>query len=36
MAEPGEIADDVAALVSPARGYVTGQVLLACGGRSLA
>jgi 3-oxoacyl-[acyl-carrier protein] reductase len=36
MAEPGEIADAVAALLSPAMSYVTGQVLLACGGRSLA
>ena len=35
MAEPGEIADAVAALLSPAMSYVTGQVLLACGGRSL-
>jgi 3-oxoacyl-[acyl-carrier protein] reductase len=36
MAEPAEIADAVAALLSPAMSYVTGQVLLACGGRSLA
>jgi NAD(P)-dependent dehydrogenase (short-subunit alcohol dehydrogenase family) len=36
MAEPAEIAATVAALLSPAMSYVTGQVLLACGGRSLA
>jgi NAD(P)-dependent dehydrogenase (short-subunit alcohol dehydrogenase family) len=36
MAEPSEIAEVVAALLSPATSYVTGQVLLACGGRSLA
>jgi 3-oxoacyl-[acyl-carrier protein] reductase len=36
VAEPAEIADAVAALLSPAMSYVTGQVLLACGGRSLA
>jgi NAD(P)-dependent dehydrogenase (short-subunit alcohol dehydrogenase family) len=35
MAEPAEIAEAVAALLSPAMSYVTGQVLLACGGRSL-
>jgi NAD(P)-dependent dehydrogenase (short-subunit alcohol dehydrogenase family) len=36
MAEPAEMAETVAALLSPAMSYVTGQVLLACGGRSLA
>jgi NAD(P)-dependent dehydrogenase (short-subunit alcohol dehydrogenase family) len=36
MAEPAEIADTVAALASPAMAYVTGQVVVACGGRSLA
>ncbi len=36
MAEPEEIAETVAALASPATAYVTGQVLVACGGRSLA
>jgi 3-oxoacyl-[acyl-carrier protein] reductase len=36
MAEPAEIADTVAALASPAAAYVTGQVVVACGGRSLA
>jgi len=36
MAEPEEIAETIAALVSPAAAYVTGQVVVACGGRSLA
>jgi 3-oxoacyl-[acyl-carrier protein] reductase len=36
MGEPREIADTVAALASPAMAYVTGQVVVACGGRSLA
>jgi NAD(P)-dependent dehydrogenase (short-subunit alcohol dehydrogenase family) len=36
MAEPAEIAETVAALASPATAYVTGQVVVACGGRSLA
>ena len=36
MAEPAEIAEVVAMLLSPAASYVTGQVLLACGGRSIA
>jgi NAD(P)-dependent dehydrogenase (short-subunit alcohol dehydrogenase family) len=36
MGEPSEIADTVAALASPAMAYVTGQVVVACGGRSLA
>jgi 3-oxoacyl-[acyl-carrier protein] reductase len=36
MGEPQEIADTVAALASPAMAYVTGQVVVACGGRSLA
>jgi 3-oxoacyl-[acyl-carrier protein] reductase len=36
MAEPTEIAETVAALASPAMAYVTGQVVVACGGRSLA
>ena len=31
-----EIAESIAALASPAMAYVTGQVLVACGGRSLA
>jgi 3-oxoacyl-[acyl-carrier protein] reductase len=35
MAEPAEIADVVALALSPATAYVTGQVLVACGGRSL-
>jgi NAD(P)-dependent dehydrogenase (short-subunit alcohol dehydrogenase family) len=35
MAEPEEIAETVAMLVSPTTWYVTGQVLVACGGRSL-
>ncbi|WP_028060080.1 SDR family oxidoreductase [Candidatus Solirubrobacter pratensis] len=36
MGEPSEIAETVAALASPAMAYVTGQVVVACGGRSLA
>jgi NAD(P)-dependent dehydrogenase (short-subunit alcohol dehydrogenase family) len=36
MADPAEIAETIAFLVSPASSYVTGQVLLACGGRSIA
>ena len=36
QAEPEEIAETIAALASPAMAYVTGQVLVACGGRSLA
>ena len=36
QAEPEEIAETIAALASPATAYVTGQVLVACGGRSLA
>jgi NAD(P)-dependent dehydrogenase (short-subunit alcohol dehydrogenase family) len=36
MAEPAEIAETIAFLVSPAASYVTGQVLIACGGRSIA
>jgi 3-oxoacyl-[acyl-carrier protein] reductase len=36
MGAPAEIADVVAFLCSPGAGYVTGQVLVACGGRSLA
>jgi len=36
MAEPAEIAETIAALASPAMAYVTGQVVVACGGRSLA
>ncbi len=36
MGEPEEIAETVAALASPATAYVTGQVVVACGGRSLA
>jgi NAD(P)-dependent dehydrogenase (short-subunit alcohol dehydrogenase family) len=36
MAQPEEIAETVAALASPAMAYVTGQVVVACGGRSLA
>jgi NAD(P)-dependent dehydrogenase (short-subunit alcohol dehydrogenase family) len=36
MGEPKEIAETIAALASPAMAYVTGQVVVACGGRSLA
>jgi NAD(P)-dependent dehydrogenase (short-subunit alcohol dehydrogenase family) len=36
QAETAEIAETIAALASPATAYVTGQVLVACGGRSLA
>jgi 3-oxoacyl-[acyl-carrier protein] reductase len=36
MAEPAEIAETVAALASSATAYLTGQVVVACGGRSLA
>jgi NAD(P)-dependent dehydrogenase (short-subunit alcohol dehydrogenase family) len=36
QAEPAEIAETIATLASPATAYVTGQVLVACGGRSLA
>jgi 3-oxoacyl-[acyl-carrier protein] reductase len=36
MAEPAEIAETIATLASPAMAYVTGQVVVACGGRSLA
>jgi 3-oxoacyl-[acyl-carrier protein] reductase len=36
MAEPEEIAATVAALASKDMAYVTGQVVVACGGRSLA
>ncbi|MDP9344540.1 MAG: SDR family oxidoreductase [Actinomycetota bacterium] len=36
MGEPEEIAATVAFLASPAASYVTGQVVLACGGRSIA
>jgi NAD(P)-dependent dehydrogenase (short-subunit alcohol dehydrogenase family) len=36
MAEPTEIAETIATLASPAMAYVTGQVVVACGGRSLA
>ena len=35
-AEPEEIAETIAALASPATAYVTGQVVVACGGRCLA
>jgi hypothetical protein len=31
-----EIADVVGMLADPVTGYVTGQVLVACGGRSIA
>lgn len=36
MATPDEIAEVVGFVASPAAAYVTGQVLLACGGRSVA
>jgi NAD(P)-dependent dehydrogenase (short-subunit alcohol dehydrogenase family) len=36
MAQPDEIAGTVAYLVSPEASYVTGQLLVACGGRSVA
>jgi 3-oxoacyl-[acyl-carrier protein] reductase len=36
MAQPSEIADAVAFLASSSAAYITGQVLLACGGRSIA
>ena len=36
MAEPREIAETIATLASPAMAYVTGQVVVACGGRCLA
>jgi 3-oxoacyl-[acyl-carrier protein] reductase len=36
MAEPREIAETIATLASPAMANVTGQVVVACGGRSLA
>jgi NAD(P)-dependent dehydrogenase (short-subunit alcohol dehydrogenase family) len=36
MAEPAEIAEVVCALIAPGASYVTGQVVVACGGRSLA
>ena len=36
MSQPEEVAELVAATISPASSYVTGQVLIACGGRSLA
>jgi 3-oxoacyl-[acyl-carrier protein] reductase len=36
MAQPQEIAETIATLASPAMAYVTGQVVVACGGRSLA
>jgi len=36
MAKPEEIAEVVAFYASPAASYVTGQLILACGGRSLA
>lgn len=36
MGEPAEVANTVAFLCSPRSGYITGQVLMACGGRSLA
>jgi NAD(P)-dependent dehydrogenase (short-subunit alcohol dehydrogenase family) len=36
MAQPAEIAEVVCALAAPGASYVTGQVVVACGGRSLA
>ena len=36
MAQPQEIAETIVTLASPAMAYVTGQVVVACGGRSLA
>jgi 3-oxoacyl-[acyl-carrier protein] reductase len=36
MGEPEEIAATVAALAAPDTAYVTGQVVVACGGRTLA
>ena len=36
MGQPAEIAETVAFLASERASYVTGQVLVACGGRSLA
>ncbi|MDX6722542.1 MAG: 3-oxoacyl-[acyl-carrier protein] reductase [Solirubrobacteraceae bacterium] len=36
MAQPEEIAEVVWALAAPGSSYVTGQVVVACGGRSLA
>jgi NAD(P)-dependent dehydrogenase (short-subunit alcohol dehydrogenase family) len=36
MADPEEIAEVVCALAAPGASYVTGQVVVACGGRSLA
>ncbi|MEA2245785.1 MAG: 3-oxoacyl-[acyl-carrier protein] reductase [Solirubrobacteraceae bacterium] len=36
MAQPDEIAEVVCALATPGASYVTGQVVVACGGRSLA
>lgn len=35
MGSPGEVAEIVSFLASPAAAYITGQVLFACGGRSL-
>jgi NAD(P)-dependent dehydrogenase (short-subunit alcohol dehydrogenase family) len=32
---PQDVAESVAFLASPASSYTTGQVLIACGGRSL-
>jgi 3-oxoacyl-[acyl-carrier protein] reductase len=36
MGSPEEMADVVAFLASPAASYITGQMVLACGGRSIA